>query len=48
MASIENREPHPFVSLAQMRSFVGKPIAFVGKVDAVDSNMVHLKTSEGK
>jgi hypothetical protein len=43
-----HREPHPFIGLPQIGKFVGKPVAFVGKVDRFDENTMVMKTSEGK
>ena len=30
-----HREPHPFIGVAHMGSFVGRTIAFVGKIDKI-------------
>ena len=43
-----HREPHPFVSKDQIPNFTGKTIAFVGKVDRVEDNVLYMKTSDGK
>ena len=43
-----HREPHPYVSKVQLQHFVGKTIAFVGKVDRVEENVLYMKTAEGK
>jgi hypothetical protein len=43
-----HREPHPFIGLAHIPHFFGKPVAFVGKVDRVEENTLYLKTAEGK
>lgn len=43
-----HREPHPFVSKDQLPSFVGKTIAFVGKVERVEEASIFMKTSDGK
>ena len=43
-----HREPHPFVSKDQIPQFVGKTIAFVGKVDKVEESVLLMKTSDGK
>ena len=43
-----HREPHPFVSIAHIMGFVGKTIAFVGRVDSVVDSTVVMKTAEGK
>jgi hypothetical protein len=31
-----HREPHPFVGSAHMTNFVGRPIAFVGRIQQVN------------
>jgi len=43
-----HREPHPFVSNDQVSNFVGRTVAFVGKVDKVDDTVLYMKTSNGK
>ena len=44
-----HREPHPFVSKDQIGSFVGKTIAFVGKVERIeDGTTLLMKTHDGK
>ena len=43
-----HREPHPFVSKDQLPGFVGKTIAFVGKVDRVEDTTLYMKTNDGK
>ena len=45
-----HREPHPFVAVPHIPSFVGKTIAFVGRVNAVDENAgtMLMRTSDGK
>ncbi len=43
-----HREPHPFVSKDQIPAFVGKTIAFVGKVEKVEDNCLYMKTNDGK
>lgn len=43
-----HREPHPFVSKDQLPSFIGKTIAFVGKVERVEEASIYMKTSDGK
>ena len=43
-----HREPHPFCSKEQLNSFIGKTIAFVGKVDRVEDNCLFMRTSDGK
>ena len=41
-----HREPHPFVGKDQIPSFVGKTIAFVGKVDRVEDSILYMKTAD--
>ena len=43
-----HREPHPFVGVPHIMSFVGKTIAFVGRVDRVEDGTLFMKTAEGK
>ena len=43
-----HREPHPFVSKDQVGGFVGKTIAFVGRVDRLEDNVLFMKTADGK
>ena len=43
-----HREPHPFVSKNQIPNFVGKTIAFVGKVESLDDTVINMKTADGK
>jgi len=43
-----HREPHPFVGLQHMNQFVGRTVAFVGKVDRVEDNTLYMKTADGK
>ena len=43
-----HREPHPFVGVPHIMGFVGKTIAFVGRVERVDEGVLFLKTAEGK
>lgn len=43
-----HREPHPFIGLNHIAHFVGRPVAFVGKVDRIEDNILYLKTAEGK
>ena len=43
-----HREPHPFVNLQHMTKFVGRTVAFVGRVDRVEDGNLILKTSDGK
>lgn len=43
-----HREPHPFIGIQQIMNFVGKPVAFVGKIDRFEDNTMFMKTHEGK
>jgi hypothetical protein len=43
-----HREPHPFVGVPHIMNFVGKTIAFVGRVDRIEEAVVYMKTAEGK
>ena len=43
-----HREPHPFVSTAHLGHFVGRTVAFVGKVGAVEDQLLHMKTNAGE
>jgi hypothetical protein len=43
-----HREPHPFVGIPHIMNFVGKTIAFVGRVDRIEEAVVFMKTAEGK
>ena len=43
-----HREPHPFIGLNHLAHFVGKPVAFVGRIDRFEENTMYLKTAEGK
>jgi hypothetical protein len=43
-----HREPHPFIGVNQLNNFVGKPVAFVGKVERFEENTMYMKTHEGK
>lgn len=43
-----HREPHPFVSKDQIPNFVGKTVAFVGKVDSVADTQLNMLTGTGK
>ena len=43
-----HREPHPFVGKDNLPSFIGKTIAFVGKVDRVEDSTLYMKTSDRK
>ena len=43
-----HREPHPFVSKDNISTFVGKTIAFVGRVDRVEDTTLIMKTEDSK
>ena len=43
-----HREPHPFIGIAQIMNFVGRPVAFVGKIDRFDDNSMFMTTHDGK
>lgn len=43
-----HREPHPFVGITNLLQFVGKTVAFVGKIDRVEDNTLFMKTFDGK
>ena len=42
-----HREPHPFIGIAQIMNFVGRPVAFVGRIDRFEDNTMYMKTAEG-
>ena len=43
-----HREPHPFIGIAQIMNFVGRPVAFVGRIDHFEDNNMFMKTHEGR
>lgn len=43
-----HREPHPFIGIQQIMNFVGRPVAFVGRIDRFEENTMFMKTHEGK
>ena len=43
-----HREPHPVVGVPHLMGFVGKTIAFVGRIDRIDEGALQMKTNEGK
>ena len=43
-----HREPHPFVGVPHMMNFVGRTIAFVGKIDRIEEGCLILTTIERK
>ena len=42
------REPHPFIGVPHMMEYVGKTIAFVGKIEKIEDSKLILKTNDGK
>ena len=42
-----HREPHPFCGKDHLTHFVGKTIAFVGKVDSVEDSTLKMTTGDG-
>ena len=40
-----HREPHPFVSTQHLGHFVGRTVAFVGKVHSVEDGTLAMKTN---
>ncbi len=43
-----HREPHPYIGKAQILNFVGRPVAFVGRIDRFEDNTMYMKTHDGK
>lgn len=43
-----HREPHPFVGIQNLLGFVGKTVAFVGRVDRVEDGTLYMKAQDGK
>ena len=43
-----HREPHPFVGTAHMAAFVGRTIAFVGRVERVGDNELTMQQNDRK
>ena len=43
-----HREPHPFVGTSHMVNFVGRTIAFVGKIDRVLDNELIMQQAGGQ
>jgi hypothetical protein len=43
-----HREPHPFIGINNIMNFIGRPVAFVGRVDRFEDNTLYMKTAEGK
>ena len=37
-----HREPHPFVGTVDLNQFVGRTIAFVGRIERVSDNELHM------
>ena len=42
-----HREPHPFVSTPHLGQFVGRTVAFVGRISSVDEGSLDMKTHAG-
>ena len=42
-----HREPHPFVSTQHLSHFVGRTVAFVGKINLVEEGQLQMKTNAG-
>lgn len=43
-----HREPHPFVGHAHMANFVGRPIAFVGRIQTVNDGELVMHQNDRK
>ena len=43
-----HREPHPFVGNAHMGNFVGRPIAYVGRIQAVNDGELIMQQNDRK
>ena len=43
-----HREPHPFVGTAHMKNFIGRTIAFVGKIERVGEGELMMQQSNSK
>ena len=43
-----HREPHPFVGVQNLMQFVGRTVAFVGKINRFEDGTLHMKTNDGK
>ena len=41
-----HREPHPFVGIGHMGGFVGRTIAFVGRIDRVADNELFMQQND--
>ena len=40
------KQAHPFVNAAKMGSFIGSPVALLGKVDKVEANQFIVKSTD--
>ena len=40
-----HREPHPFVGITHIADFIGKTVAFVGKVEKVQDGILYMRTA---
>ena len=45
---VVHREPHPFVGVPHILDFVGRTVAFVGRVERVEDGQLAMRTAEGK
>ena len=43
-----HREPHPFVGYNHLPNFVGRPIAFVGKIERVADSELYMHQNDSK
>ena len=43
-----HREPHPFVGHNHILQFIGRTVAFVGKIDRFEDGTLYMKTNDGK
>ena len=43
-----HREPHPFVGSVHMANFVGRPIAFVGRIQQVNDGELIMQQNDRK
>ena len=39
-------QPHPYVNAAKLDTFIGNPVALVGKVDKVEATSFTMNTSD--
>ena len=43
-----HREPHPFVGTAHMANFIGRTIAFVGKIESITDGELTMHQNNRK